>query len=164
MDNPNEGFPAVAQLRRIKLFADLTDEQLAEFAVYLKSVEVRTNRIIVKMGDPADAMYLIQRGTARVSQLVDNRETMLAKLETGDFFGEFCLFADGTRSADVVADSDCLLLKLSRESFLSVLEQHPATAAHFLMAIIRFTESRLRSMNKKYVDSMLLSSFWNRKR
>jgi SulP family sulfate permease len=148
----------------MKLFADLTDEQLAEFAAFLEPVEVRTNRIIVKIGEPGDAMYLIHRGEVRVSQLVENRETILAKLETGDFFGEFCLFGDGKRSADVVADNDCLLLKLSREGFLTVLEQHPATAARFLMAIIRFTESRLRSMNKKYVDSMLMASFWNRRK
>jgi len=55
------------------------------------------------------------------------------------------------------------LVKLSRQAFLNLMTDHPQVAVQLLFAIIRFIEARLRNMNNKYVDSMLLASFWNRR-
>jgi len=150
------------QLRRLKVLADFSEDQLALFVSLLEPVQMKPNRVIVKRNDKGDCMYLLLDGEVRVSNTVEGRETILAKLETGDFFGEICLFDEGARSADVIANRDCTLLKITKQAFDDMIEQHPAIGALFLRSMFRVVASRLRNMDKKYVDSMLLSRFWNR--
>lgn len=150
------------QLRRLKVFADLTEEQLSLFVSLVEPLQVKPNRVIVKRNDRGDCMYLLLDGEVRVSETVDGRETTLATLETGDFFGEMCLFDEGARSADVVAKRDCTLLKITKQAFDDMIVQHPAIGALFLRAMVRVIAGRVRSMDKKYIDSMLLSRFWHR--
>lgn len=151
-----------SQLRRLKVLADFTEDQLALFVSLLEPVQVHPNRVIVKRNDKGDCMYLLLEGEVRVSNTVEGRETILAKLETGDFFGEICLFDEGARSADVVANRDCTLLKITKLAFDDMIVQHPAIGALFLRSMFRVVVSRLRTMDKKYVDSMVLSRFWNK--
>src|SRR5579871_586522 len=150
-------------LRRLKVFADMAEEQIALFVELVEPLRVKANRVIAKRDEPGDSMYLLLDGNVRVSEVTDGRETILATLETGDFFGEVCLFADGLRTADVVAIRDCTLLKITSKDFDAVLAQHPDVAALFLRSVLRVVVSRIRTMDKKYLDSMLLSRFWNQR-
>ena len=149
------------QLRRLKVLADFSEDQLDLFVSLVEPVRVQPNRIIVRRNDKGDCMYLLLDGEVRVSNTVDGRETIIAKLETGDFFGEICLFDEGARSADVIANRDCTLLKISKLAFDDMIVQQPAIGALFLRSMFRVVVSRLRKMDKKYVDTMLLSRFWN---
>jgi CRP-like cAMP-binding protein len=107
-------------------------------------------------------MYLILNGEVQVSRTTRGRETVLARLETGDFFGEMCLFDEAPRSANVIASRTCTLLKITKQAFDSMVETHPALAALFLRAMLRTVAGRLRTMDKKYVDSMLASYPWRK--
>ena len=78
-----------------------------------------------------------------------------ADLGVGDFFGEMCLFDEGQRSADVIANRECVLLKISKKAFDDLIVDHPAIGALFLRAMMRVVVSRVRKMDKKYVDSMV---------
>jgi CRP-like cAMP-binding protein len=148
-------------LRRLKVFADLTEAQVALFIGLVEPVRVKPNRVIVKMHEQGDGMYLLLEGDVRVSQVVDGRETILATLETGDFFGEVCLFDDALRAADVVAIRDCTLLKVTRQAFDTIVAEHPDVGVLFLRAVIREVVARVRAMDKKYLDSMMLSRYWS---
>ena len=140
----------------------MSDEQILQLAGLMEGMQVKANRIIVRIREHGDCMYLILSGEIRVSLDAENRETVLATLETGDFFGEIALFDEGPRSADIIANTDCTLLKISQQAFDEVLARHPEIAARFLRAIIRTVGGRVRKLNKKYLDSMLLARFWNR--
>jgi hypothetical protein len=100
----------------------MTDEQVATFLDLIELLEVKANQIVVKMNEPGDSMYFLLEGDVRVSQLIEEREILIAHLETGIFFGEMCLCDDVLRSADVVA----------RE-----LNLDPSAAAHVAEALRR---------------------------
>ena len=151
-----------AQLKRLKVFSDLTEDQLSIFVSLVEPVQVKPNRLVVRMKDRADCMYLLLNGEVRVSETTDGRETILAVLETGDFFGEMCLFEEAQRTADVVANRDCTLLKITKQAFDNIIETQPLIGALFLRAMLRVVAGRVRTMDKKYVDSMLLSRFWGK--
>ena len=153
---------SIPQLRRLKVLAEMSEEQLGVFLSLVDYMQVKPNRLIVKMHDNGDCMYLLLDGEVRVSQEADHRETVLAKLESGDFFGEMCLLEDGVRSADVVAIRDCALLRITKAAFQNVLETRPDIAARFLLAVMRVVSARIRTMDKRYQDSMLLSRFWHK--
>jgi len=149
-----------SELRRIKLFADLTDEDISILNEVIEPVTCRPNQIVVSAGDAGDCMFLVMQGEFRVSLVSQGREALLAKLETGDFFGELCLLDESNRSADVVATVPGRLLRFSRAAFQQLVESRPQVAARLMMGILRTVGSRLRKMDKQHSDSMLLSRSW----
>jgi hypothetical protein len=141
-------------LRRVKIFAGMSDAQLARFVAYMHVQEVRQWSEIVRQNSPGDAMYLLLEGEARVRLRIHGREKTLVTLAPGEFFGEIALFDHGPRSADVVANQDCVLLKISAGSFQRLVSEAPDLAAPFLFAIGKTLTARIRADNKRYQDSI----------
>ncbi|MDB6055985.1 MAG: Crp/Fnr family transcriptional regulator [Verrucomicrobiales bacterium] len=147
----------LGSLRRIKVLGELTDAQLRKFAEFVEMVEIKQFREVVKQGDHGDSMYMVLQGELRVRLIIDTREKTLANMAPGEFFGEISLFDQGPRSADVVANQDSVLLRLSESSFLRMVTDAPDLAARFLLAIGRTLTSRIRADNKRYRDTVVLT-------
>lgn len=143
------------QLRRLVLFADMSDDQLEKFVGLLEKVTLQSFKTVVKKGEHGDSMFLVLVGEARVVDHVDGAEKILHTLEVGDFFGEVSLFDQGPRTADVVTNKDSTFLKISKACFQKLITEHPDVAAAFLTALARFMAARLRSTNKMYSASLL---------
>ena len=136
-------------LRRIKMLADLSDMQLAHLVEFVEPVDILRFKVLFQQGDPGDAMYMVLGGELRARLVVDGKETILATFTPGDFFGDMALFDHGTRSADLVANVDSLLLKLSAASFERLVKEAPALATPFLQAAARTLAARIRVDNKR---------------
>jgi hypothetical protein len=143
-----------ATLRRVKILAGLSDAQLQQFLDLMEAREAHQWEEIVKEGSPGDAMYLLLEGEVRVRLTIAGKESILATLCAGEFFGEVALFDHGPRSADVVANTDCLLLKIPTPAFQKLVQEAPQLAAPFLHAIGRTLIARIRADNKRYRDSI----------
>ena len=74
--------------------------------------------LIVRKGDPGDAMYFISSGALRVDLPAGP-----VILGSGDIFGEMALLSDQPRVADVVAEGFCELLVLQTGEFHQILDQ-----------------------------------------
>ncbi len=85
---------------------------------------------------------------------MDGKETTLATLGVGDFFGEVALLIEGPRSADILANEDSQLLKLPAKAFETIVHEAPALATPFLLAISRSITARLLDLDKKYLHSI----------
>ena len=143
-----------AMLRRIKMFAEMDDLQIMSFAKYLDMVRVRQFDVVVRVGDPGDAMYLILDGELRSRAIHQGRETTLNTMGSGEFFGEMALLDHGPRSADVVANKDSTLLKISAAAFDRIIKEAAALAAPFLYALSRTEVARMRQLIHKYEASI----------
>jgi hypothetical protein len=141
-------------LRRIKILANMSDEQLERFAQFVEVERVPQWSVIVKQGDPGDAMYFILEGELRVRINVAGQETILTTLGVGELFGDISLFDHGPRSADVVANVDSLVVKVSARAFDELAQAAPDLATPFLRAIGRTLTARIRADNKRYGDSV----------
>lgn len=141
-------------LRRVKLLAEMTDEQIGRFAQFMAVQNARQFSEIVKQGTPGDAMYLILEGEVRVRLMIGGKESTLATLGAGECFGEITLFDQGPRSADVVANLDCVLLRITQEAFGKLVREAPPVATPFLLALGRTLVGRIRADNKRYQDSV----------
>lgn len=141
-------------LRRVKALADLADDQLERFAQYMESQTARQWTQIVKQGDPDDGMYLVLEGELRVRLMIGGKETILATLGAGECFGEIALFDQGPRSADVVANKDSVLLKITTEAFDKLRREAPELSAPILFAISKTLAARIRADNKRIKDSV----------
>jgi Cyclic nucleotide-binding domain len=150
---PDTGFKP-RMLRRVKILSGLAEEQLERFASFAEVEKVPQWAVIVKQGDHGDAMYLILEGELRVRIEVGGKETILTTLGPGDFFGDISLLDQGPRSADVVANVDSLVVKLSAAAFEKLAAQAPDIATPFLLAVGKTLTARIRADNKRFGDSV----------
>jgi hypothetical protein len=144
-------------LRRVKILAAFSDAQLEHFARFTVLQRVPQWTVVVKQGEPGDTMYLILEGELRARLMVRGKETLLATLGPGDFFGDMALFDHGPRSADVVANVDSTVLKISAVDFARLTEEAPDLAAPFLLAASQTLAARIRADNKRLRDSVNFS-------
>jgi hypothetical protein len=136
-------------LRRIKILADLSDNQLAHLAEYMEMQDVKQWAVLFSQGEISDSMFLVLGGELRARAVVNGRETILSTFGPGDFFGDMALFDHGPRSADVVANVDSTLLKITSLSFERLTREAPALATPFLQATARTLSARIRADNKR---------------
>jgi hypothetical protein len=150
----NLGFKP-GSLRRVKVLAELDSEQIVEFAKFMQVHNAKQWDEIVRQNEAGDAMYLVLDGELRVRLMIDGREKILTTLGAGEFFGEVALFDQGPRSADVVANMDGTLLRISAASFKRLVADAPHLAAPFLFAVGKTLVSRIRADNKRYRDTVV---------
>lgn len=141
-------------LRRVKILADMTDQQLGRFVQFMEVKQVRQFNEVVKQGEHGDAMFLILEGEVRVRLMIAQKETTLTTLAAGEFFGEMTLFDQGPRSADVVANNETTLLKISHAAFIKLIAEAPDLATPFMLGICRTLTARMRADNKRYRDTI----------
>jgi len=137
----------------------MDDAELAALLRYIEVQEIKAFFQIVRAGDHGESMYLILYGELRARIMVDDRESTLATLGVGDFFGEISLLDEGPRSADVLANADSLVLKISVESYKKMMKEEPTLALHFTYALGRAAAGKIRILTKRYQDSVHFSHF-----
>jgi CRP/FNR family transcriptional regulator, cyclic AMP receptor protein len=148
---------APSALRHIKLLSCFTDEQLERFAEFVEVERMPQGAVVVRQGECGNAMYLIIEGALSVRMNVGRVETTLATLGIGEFFGDIALFDHGPRTADVVANTDCVLLKISVEAFELLSREAADLATPFLRAIGKTLTARIRAGNRHHGEAVKFS-------
>jgi CRP/FNR family cyclic AMP-dependent transcriptional regulator len=68
------------------------------------------DQIVFSQGDPADAVFYIQKGKAKVTVVSEQgKEAVVAIFGTNEFFGEGCLAGQGQRISTVTTSVNFLL-------------------------------------------------------
>lgn len=120
----NDGFMQFARRQKI-------DHWLSAFERQFHTA----GEVIVRSGDPGDAMYVIVDGTAAVHAPFEKGGRQLATLGAGEVFGELALLLNQPRSATVVAQTELDLMVLSRPTFETQRRQFPEITERLLVLI-----------------------------
>ena len=145
MSTPTAQEMTLDAIRSVPLFASLDDAAATELRNLLRTRDIVGGTELFRAGDQGDAMYLVESGRVRIAITDDDKkEIVLAELARGDFFGEMAIIDGKQRSADATVTEDARLAVLSRESFLSFIDNNPAVA----LAMLSATFSRLRRTDK----------------
>ncbi|MGA2548161.1 MAG: cyclic nucleotide-binding domain-containing protein [Rectinemataceae bacterium] len=100
-------------------------------AVYLDGSTEEFNRfypkdtMIMTEGMPGSELYIIQKGSVKITKIVENNEVLLAVLKTGDIFGEMALLENKPRSANAAAFEDAFLLAVNKANFERMVSTQP---------------------------------------
>ena len=78
----------------------------------LKPTAFKKGNLIIRAGDDAGPLYILQKGRARAFTGTNGAERNLAFYREGDFFGEVSILKRSPRTASVQAFTDCELLSL----------------------------------------------------
>jgi ATP-binding cassette subfamily B protein len=91
----------------------------------LEPITFEKGKLIIREGDDAGPLYIIEKGRARAFSGVDGHERNLAFYREGDFFGELSVLNGSPRAASVEAFSDCQLLSLQSKSVQDLRRRFP---------------------------------------
>ena len=119
-------------------------------------IELKPKQTFFCQGDPADSVYYLQKGRARVTVVSQNgKEATITLLSASDFVGEESLAAiQGLRMATATAVNSCTALKISRSEMIRVMHDEPAFADIFF----KFLLARSMRTQADLVDQLFNSS------
>lgn len=113
------------------------------------------NARVFKQGDPADAIFCIQKGKIKLSVVSkQGKEAVIAILGEDDFFGEGCLAGQSLRMAGAAALSDCTVIKLEKAAVVRLLHEEPEFSELFIAHLL----SRNIKIEEDLVDQLFNSS------
>ncbi len=147
---------AATTLRTTPLFAEFDPTELKHFVELCDPVRCVEGTLIVRQDEVGDCMFVLLDGVAQVRHRRHGQRFELARLGQGDFFGELALVDEGPRIADVLARTECFLLKVTPASLHALTAFHPTIALKLFVAIARHVVARVRRTNNRYIDSMML--------
>jgi CRP-like cAMP-binding protein len=97
------------RLKAIPIFSHLSDAEAKRLAAFATETSVANGQILMKQGDYSTELIGIEEGTADVIR--DGKK--IASLKEGDLIGEMGLLEHEPRSADVIATSPMVVMKLT---------------------------------------------------
>jgi HlyB family type I secretion system ABC transporter len=106
-------------------FGRLPGAALRSMIDRLTPVDAAKGNLIIREGDAAGPLYVIEKGRARAFTNGSGHETNLAFYREGDFFGELSVLNGAPRAASVEAFTDCNLLALAPDSVLELRDRFP---------------------------------------
>jgi len=120
-------------LRKIPLFANLTDEEMGKVKASLRIKQFARHETVIQKGSAGDSLLFLLSGKLQVVDVTeDGRIVGLRALSEGDFFGEIAVIQNSVRSASVVAISEALVAFLPGDITMHLFLHSPSVAQHVL--------------------------------
>jgi len=142
--------------------ADLNQAQfdpaifLAEAGLGRRIVRLNPKEFFFSQGDPADCVFYLQSGRAKLAVLSkEGKEATIALLAPGDFVGEDSMAGTpGLRMATATAITPCSALKIERTEMVRVIHEEHTFSDLFL----KFLLERSMRTQADLVDQLFNSS------
>jgi CRP/FNR family transcriptional regulator, cyclic AMP receptor protein len=113
------------------------------------------NNQVFLQGDPADAIFYIQKGKVKLTVVSkQGKEAVVALLGAGDFFGEGCLAGQSQRMASATTMSECTIMRMEKAGVIRLLHVQPA----FSELLLHHLLSRNIRIEEDLVDQLFNSS------
>ncbi|MEL7330652.1 MAG: cyclic nucleotide-binding domain-containing protein [Cyanobacteria bacterium J06560_2] len=136
-------------LKTVSLFKNLSLDELILIDESLEQTQVLAGETIFAEGELTAHLYIVAEGTAQLVKEIDGTPRKTREMIRGDYFGEVALFDDAPLWDGAIAQTDCTLLKLEKNRFLSLITQRP----HIILEICRFLTQRLRETDRYRSES-----------
>lgn len=109
------------------LFRDFSVDEMVAVIQGLKLLAFERGQVIIREGQPGTSLYTLTSGRVRAFRKdpVSGKQTQLADLKEGAFFGEISILTGQPRNASIVALSRCELLELDRPALDQITKTHP---------------------------------------
>jgi CRP/FNR family cyclic AMP-dependent transcriptional regulator len=117
--------------------------------------EYRKDRIIFSQGEPADAVFYIQRGKVKLTVISERgKEAVVGLLEPGHFFGEGCLNGHPLRVTTATTLDQCLITRIPKANMIATMHDEPEFSELFMADLL----SRNSRIEEDLIDQLFNSS------
>jgi CRP-like cAMP-binding protein len=118
-------------------------------------VRHRKDQIVFSQGDPADAVFYIQKGKVKVTVVSEQgKEAVVAILGVDEFFGESCLAGQAQRISSAATMTEAVIVRLERAAIVRVIHDEPAFSEMFIAHLL----GRAIRVEADLVDQLFNSS------
>jgi len=115
----------------------------------------RPNEIVFRQGDPADAVFYVERGRVQLTVVSEQgKEGVIGMLTVGEFFGEGCLAGQPLHMATAVATTESEIVRVEKGAMVRMLHQEPVFSEMFMAFLL----SRNVQIEEELVDQLFNSS------
>jgi len=142
-------------LKQIKVFAELSWQELQELHRTTPRKSYRKNELISLSGEPKENIYLLKEGQVRISKMSqDGRESTVAILETGEIFGTLETVDTLLYESMVEAIEPVTVCEIQRNILDKFLQVYPKTGGKTL----KFRGGRLQQIETRASDLIFKSA------
>jgi CRP-like cAMP-binding protein len=136
-----------------KMFDQLQASELLSVAQYFGISNHSEGKSIFNEGDKGTFMCIVHEGRVSVEKIDNNGDVVVMGTEgVGHAFGEMAVLDCELRSATCMAETDCVLLTLSKNALNEMLDEKPRIGAKILRAIAISLSRRMRFSAGRLVD------------
>jgi CRP/FNR family transcriptional regulator, cyclic AMP receptor protein len=115
----------------------------------------RKDQTVFSQGDPADAVFYIQKGKMKVTVVSEQgKEAVVAILGPDEFFGEACLAGQVQRIATVATMTESVIVRMEKAAIVRVIHEEPAFSEMFIAHLL----GRTIRVEADLVDQLFNSS------
>ncbi|MCL2762186.1 MAG: cyclic nucleotide-binding domain-containing protein [Treponema sp.] len=125
---PDGQYAGVAKERVAKLNT-LSIEAPRQFGPNDTNRTYKKDTMLFSEGEPGDELFIIQKGSVKITKIVSDNEVLLAVLKAGDIFGEMALLEGKPRAATAVAYDECEVMVVNRANFEQMIKTQPQLIA-----------------------------------
>lgn len=132
------------------------DLLLAAIAREGTTVHYRKGQVLFSQGDPADAVFSIQKGKVKLTVISkQNKEAVIAILTVGDLVGEASLVGQQpVRLATAAAITECAIARLAKPAMMRLLRDDNV----FARQVLTYVLARNIRIEEDLVDQLFNSS------
>jgi CRP-like cAMP-binding protein len=140
-----------ADLKKIQLFADFTQEELQEVRNISHKKKISQGEFAFREGEPGDTLIFLDLGTLRlIKKTKKGDEQELVQLGSGTYLGEMSFFDQGLRSVSGVAMENCQVTIIPIPALRSLLDKSFSMAGKFYKRMAMGIAQRLKYMNEDF--------------
>jgi CRP/FNR family transcriptional regulator, cyclic AMP receptor protein len=139
---------------RERVITFLPDRDERDWQILLGYTELRRcspGDVVIRRGDSERAIYLLTAGSLGLRQ--GPGEPVFKTIDAPSVVGEVAFLDGAARSADLVAQTEGELRRLTLEAFESLSARHPELGRAILFELGRITATRLRWLTDRVAQS-----------
>jgi CRP-like cAMP-binding protein len=141
------------------LFRNLDETERAQILIIGQVRAYDPDQVIFKEGDAGDGLFIVVKGSVRISKQSATGEEALAILESHAFFGEMALIDFSPRAADAIANEAATLFFIPLKDLRALIESHHQIALKVLYALCETLVQRLRDTNERYMSVFTIAQW-----
>ncbi len=143
-------------LKKVPLFGTMSEPERDALVAMVALREFEQGESIILATDVGREVMFVVDGAVDVKRSSeDGREVIISRLGIGQLFGEIAVLTAATRSADVVAAENCMVLSLKANDFEELLSRHQS----FVRALLVDLANRVLAASTRISDLALLDVY-----
>ena len=146
-------------LTQSPLFRNLDEAERAQILIIGQIRTYRPDEVIFREGDAGDGLFIVMKGSVRISKCSPTGEEALAVLETPAYFGEMALIDLSPRAADAIANEASELFFIPMQDLRSLIAAHHQMALKILYSLCEVLAQRLRETNERYMSIFTIAQW-----
>ena len=110
-------------LTKVPIFETMEPYERSKLADAFNEKKFSAGDFVIREGEPGNELYLLQEGSAIATKTLEagKQPEQVMEYKVGDYFGERALLKNEPRAANVIAQTDCVLVSMDRHSVKRLL-------------------------------------------